>query len=149
MKNDRSDPNYVGPGVWVSIHIESSSARNKQSQESFCANVREICDKFPCLNCSEHCKSYIKNNPPEKFIGIKMLIDGKYEEIGVSIWSWTFHNSVNLRLGKPCLDWDTYQGMYIKTEKVCSEKCSLSNFSPQNKKIKNKMPTIPNNLLKM
>lgn len=123
---DRTDPEYIGPGVWVSIHIESSEARDKESQEMFCKNIRKICQNFPCLECSKHCKEYINNNPPEKFMGIKMKVDGKNEMIGLSVWSWNFHNTVNVRLGKKLMDWETYYGIYIKNNKECSKKCSLT-----------------------
>lgn len=133
--------------------MESSSAKCKNTQKFFCDNIREICAKFPCLNCSKHCKEYIHDNPPEKFIGIKMIIDEKQEELGLSIWSWTFHNSVNLRLGKPFMDWETYYGIYIKNNVNCSEKCNLSYIKEEeikyNKNFQNipNIPSIPKNLL--
>lgn len=124
---DITDPNYLGPGKWHSMHIEATNANDMESKKVFCKNVRVTCDTFPCKKCVMHCQKYIKNNPPEKFIDVKIEIDGKLECLGLSIWSWTFHNCVNFRLGKPMMDWNTYYAMYIKTESNCTHSCSLVN----------------------
>lgn len=139
---DISDPTYLGPGKWHSMHIEATNATDDESQKVFCKNVRITCETFPCNKCKGHCENYIKNNPPEKFIGVKIEVDGVMQNLGLSIWSWTFHNCVNYRLKKKIMDWDTYFGMYIKTSQNCSTSCSL--VKTENEEIdKNLIPKAP------
>ena len=126
MENkDITDPNYLGPGKWHTMHIEASNAYDFESQKIFCKNVRITCKTFPCHKCVMHCTKYIDKNPPEKFINVNIEVDGIKKPLGLSIWSWTFHNCVNFRLGKKMMDWNTYFTMYIKPESSCSHNCSI------------------------
>ena len=43
-------------------------------------------------------------------------------------WSWKFHNSVNSRIGKPVLDWDTTYNLYSDPGvMVCTKSCDQEN----------------------
>ena len=62
------------------------------------------------------------NNPFEPFENIKNA-NGK--EIGMFKWAWMFHNTVNLRLHKPFVDWTTAWEMFDTGREVCTN-CSGS-----------------------
>jgi hypothetical protein len=111
-----SDPEVFGPGMWYSIHSSSIQL----DDECFMKYIDGIIPKIPCLICREHATEYLKNNPTKDYKGIKNS-NGEY--IGMFKWSWIFHNTVNKRLGKPILDWDTAYNMFTDDSKVCSMSC--------------------------
>lgn len=122
---DRSDPEYTGPGAWSVIHVLAYNARNKEKQQQFMASMREICGKFPCINCRYHCGEYIRNHPMEDYLDLNM----NGEKLGLFVWSWKFHNCVNARLKKPIMSWDTAYNMYLEEDvenNTCSTSCSKS-----------------------
>lgn len=121
---DRTDPTYVGPGTWDLMHKKAFKVWSKQAQEDFCEFVRQICYDFNCSVCRGHCTEYIEKNPPEEYIGVKVMVDGKALPLALFAWTWKFHNAVNSRLGKPLMSWDTAYSIYSTNEiKACSSKC--------------------------
>lgn len=129
---DNSDPKYIGPGYWDYIHRFSFNAKTIDKQKQMAVTIREICNNFPCKTCSGHCKEYIEKHPPEDFIGLKMEIYGKTEMLGMFVWSWKFHNTVNIRLNKPLMSWETAYNLYsygntLACGKNCAEAGSKNN----------------------
>jgi len=124
---DHTDPEYVGPGTWNSIHRLAFKARTKHLQQNFVETMKEICQSFPCVNCQYHCSEYIKNHPIEEFVDISIDINDEKLPLGLFVWSWKFHNSVNARLKKPLMSWDTAYNLYSDdSHLVCSETCNHS-----------------------
>lgn len=122
----------IGPPTWNLIHKLAYEARTKEEQLFFIKAMKIICQQFPCKVCYGHCKTYIKEHPMEKVLNVK-LTNG--EKLGLFMWTWKMHNSVNVRLGKPIVSWETaleiYSHDYIKrnNEDYCSE-CSGDGKSP-------------------
>lgn len=120
----RSDPKIVGPGKWDIIHTEGFKAKTNESQRRFIELVEEICREFKCEVCHGHCTKYIKDHPPSNYIGKEFEFEGVKEKLGMFVWSWEFHNSVNIRLGKPHMNYETAYYMY-STEEKCQQVCGL------------------------
>lgn len=120
---DITDPTYVGPGTWNIIHRFARRATTPSLENQFIEMMKIICQEFPCKVCRGHCTEYITNNPLEQYKGIK---DDK-ELIGMFLWSWKFHNAVNLRLKKPLMSWETAINLYspeAANSDTCSSKCT-------------------------
>jgi hypothetical protein len=117
---DSTDPKYIGPGVWNTIHRQAYGANTPSKQQQFIIFMKDTCYNFPCTVCRGHCTEYIKNNPLEVYIG--STVDDK--PLGLFIWSWKFHNAVNARLKKPIMSWNTAITLYSESnDKVCSLSC--------------------------
>lgn len=128
---DRTDPKYVGPGTWDVIHRRSFKARTRKTQLEFIILMKDICDGFPCHVCRGHCKEYIKNHPLEEYLEVMIDINGKRLALGLFVWSWKFHNSVNTRLKKPIMSWETAYNIYSDKENlVCSKNCLEADGAP-------------------
>ena len=83
----------LGNATWLYLHTMSKYyAENptEEEQKRMIDLINNIAYFFPCKNCSEHFKEYIKLNSPN-VISNKTLM----------LWMCTFHNDVNKRLGKP------------------------------------------------
>lgn len=112
----------VGPGIWFLIHKKALLATTMPEQLSFINFITEICTIFPCENCVEHCKTYMVDNPPSNNLG--MISKEKEEQIGMFVWSWNFHNDVNIKLGKKVVDWPTAYNMYATKKSLCNKVCT-------------------------
>lgn len=104
-------------GTWDSIHKMAAwydlvcPLSPAEKQKMFGSQVRYQIDHLICGTCVAHGQKYVQDNPPEQEIP--------------SIWAWRFHNTVNRRLNKPELDWDTCKSMYLSQNhsQVCSADC--------------------------
>jgi len=124
---DNTDPKYIGPGTWNTIHRYAYKSRLPSEQKNFINFMKEICSGFPCTVCRGHCVEYIKNNPMEDYIDVSVDILGEKIILGLFIWSWKFHNAVNARLKKPVMSWDTAYNLYSDKEGlICSSSCTES-----------------------
>lgn len=145
---DSTDPKYIGPGVWNTIHKQAYLAQTPSKQQQFIIFMKDTCYNFPCKVCRGHCTEYIKNNPLENYLG--STVDGKL--LGLFVWSWKFHNTVNARLKKPIMSWETAVTLYSESDdKVCSLSCleaddinenistaiKPTNYTPLNKILRN------------
>ena len=129
---DITNPEYVGPGSWNIIHRLSFKAQSKEKQLYFIEFMKELCQGFPCNVCRGHCIEYIKNHPMEEYLGVTIEINNQPVHLGMFIWAWKFHNSVNKRLNKPIMSWDTAYNFYSQSDLVCSSHCMNSNQPPDN-----------------
>jgi len=117
-----ADPTKVGPGTWFSMHRMAIKAKTPEKKQAFIEFINDICDNFKCLKCRGHCQAYIKTNPPSEFMNIKDEKTG--EDIGMFKWSTVFHNAVNVRLGKPVMDYATAYSLYADADfGVCAKDC--------------------------
>lgn len=94
----------LGPGIWFLIHMESLFCQDKYKFIDF---IYRLAENFPCARCKVHFKEYLLENPPEDYM--------RFED-GLFIWSWKFHNSVNKRLRKPLIDYNTALKMYLDSK---------------------------------
>lgn len=138
---DHTDPAYIGPGIWYAYTKDAFNANNSDKQKAWCKRMRDLCENFPCKVCSGHCKEYIKNSPPEEYIGVIIEIQGKKRELGLFIWIWKFHNAVNLRLKKSIMSWDTAYNMYSgEKETICTKACEDAENATEYKEVKGNKP---------
>lgn len=111
------DPNVWGPGVWFSIHTTAVWADTRVKSKIFYDWIRNIQATLPCMQCKEHMKKYLEDNPPEKAPDL-------------FVWSWEFHNAVTRRKNKeentkkPEMDYQTAKKLYINGEiSNCTDDC--------------------------
>lgn len=104
------DPKIVGPGIWFVIHNKAVHAVTAEKKVKFIDFITELAETFPCTICKEHMTKYIKNHPISSFTNI--IDNGR--DIGMFKWTWIFHNSVNTRLRKSYMDWNSACNMYLK-----------------------------------
>lgn len=147
---DITDPTYVGPGTWNIIHRFARKAITSQLEIQFIEMMKIICKEFPCKVCRGHCTEYISNNPMEQYKNIK---EDK-ELVGMFLWSWKFHNAVNLRLKKPIMSWETAYNLYPidinnNNDTTCNSKCMEADNNNNNttevksSKTNNKVQYVP------
>lgn len=117
-----SNPEKIGPGFWVHLHIRARRAQTEESKNSFIDDMYLLSVEFPCGKCRNHIKAYLENHPFDEYFN---LVNDKGDQIGMSKWLWQFHNAVNARLGKPLMDWETCWEMYDTNREVCTN-CSGS-----------------------
>jgi hypothetical protein len=115
-----SDPKYIGPGTWFTIHLKARHSDNVAKKADFVDFMWMIAKDFKCKDCSEHCRKYLEAHPIQQYYDVK---SSSGEEIGCFKWSWMFHNAVNARLNKPIVDWTTAYGMYFTDVSVCEVGC--------------------------
>lgn len=119
---DITDPTFIGPGIWFEIHSKTFRANTRNLQIEVIREIKDIINNFPCENCKAHAQQYLKNHPPEEYIDI--YVDNM--NLGLFVYCWRFHNSVNARLNKPIMSWDTAFDLYNVTEEkkgMCSKSC--------------------------
>lgn len=86
--------------LWENIHTNAAKATTSQQYKPFYTWIRSLSNQILCGKCKQHMITYIESNPPEKHNNPFM-------------WSWEFHNDVNLRLGKPIMDYSTAVIKYL------------------------------------
>ena len=110
------DPIYIGPGIWYIIHSQAlSDLYHEENKEEYVLLINSIADNFPCDLCKIHFKQYIKEHPIEDYFNIKLTDIDNSDNIGLFYWSWKYHNSVNTRLGKDILSFNTALSIYKKS----------------------------------
>lgn len=121
---DHTDPKYIGPGTWNLIHRLAFKARTHEQQLEYIPIMKETCFGFNCSVCRGHCTEYISNHPLEEYLDVLIDINGEKIPLGMFLWTWKFHNAVNIRTKKPVMSWDTAFNLYSQTESlVCSKNC--------------------------
>lgn len=103
------DQQTLGPGQWFTIHKMAKRAVTEEKKRRFVDFMNDVCEEMRCNRCKDHMSVYMKNNSFSPYWNYHD-VDGT--QIGMFKWSWIFHNSVNLRLNKPYIDWDTAKKMY-------------------------------------
>ena len=116
-----SNPKTLG-ALWFSIHILARHADTPERKSQFIDYMYLLSVEFPCGKCRSHIQEYLKNHPFDPFMN---MVNEKGEDVGMFKWSWMFHNTVNLRLHKPFVDWDTAWEMFDTGREVCTN-CSGS-----------------------
>ena len=115
-----SNPNYVGPGVWFSMHVAAANAKDEISKESFKWLVNVIINNFKCEACKLHAKEYLAYHPIDEMRDFKM----NGEDVGMLYWSWLFHNAVNFNTKKGQFEWTTCYNIYKNPGfMVCAKDC--------------------------
>jgi hypothetical protein len=102
-----------GPSAWKFLHAmsfaypENPSAEHKQAVLNLFASLKYL---LPCGECCAHyCSSYDSDT-------LKKSLGSKDE---FSKWLVDFHNSVNLRLGKPIYEYNDARQYFLSEEASC------------------------------
>ena len=95
------DPSVVGPDIWKEIHNLAIDVVDQKSEEIFTKYIEDISNNFPCGMCKKHINKYIKSHP----------FPGEYTKYFK--WSWIFHNTVNVRIGKNYIPWNKVLSIYL------------------------------------
>ena len=121
---DHTDPKYIGPGKWHDIHQMAWRAQNKAGEDMFKTFMIDTCENFPCSTCKTHCTQYMLDHPMKNYEDVLVEVGTERVPLGLFVWAWKFHNTVNARLNKPQMSWDTCYNMYSgKPGLVCSKAC--------------------------
>lgn len=125
MAPDDVKPLY--PGLWHALHLAGAHAVDESGMRFFKRLVDIYCKSFPCVKCREHLRKFRDNHPLTQYVSMKE--NGR--EVGMAQWTWLLHNSVNRRLGKPEMSWDTFSRIWLQTGEddgfnvpSCSKNCS-------------------------
>jgi hypothetical protein len=86
-----TQPEVFGPGYWAVIHSDAKRAQTYEQRLRFIEEMRPRLASLPCRICRDHALAYLDSHPMENFLHI---------EDGMFLWTFYFHNDVNLRLGK-------------------------------------------------
>lgn len=116
-----SNPATLG-AIWWVIHIKAKHATTPELKSEFIDFMYLLSIEFPCGKCRSHIQEYLRDHPFDPFMNI---VNEKGEDVGMFKWSWIFHNSVNMRIHKPYVDWETAWEMFDTGREVCTN-CSGS-----------------------
>jgi FAD-linked sulfhydryl oxidase len=104
---DRTAPkNEWGPRGWAWLHTQAINYPenpSKRDQLLMFTQYWAFIISLPCARCRLHAVQYTRNTPPN--------LTGSS---GFQTWAWKFHNSVNHRLGKPCMSPEEYRAAYAE-----------------------------------
>lgn len=97
--------------LWVQIHKKAASSKTEFEKKDFANYMRNIYHQASCPICKGHLGRFMTEVPFTDFWNItEPLLNG--EDVGMSKWSWTLHNDVNRRIGKPLMPWRQYLSIY-------------------------------------
>jgi hypothetical protein len=116
-----TNPKLYG-AVWTIMHLMAKHANTDEKKKEFMNFLYLLSVEFPCGNCRNHIQAYLHEHPFEPFMN---MINEKGEDIGMFKWSWMFHNTVNARIHKPIMEWETAYHMYDTGHEICTN-CSAS-----------------------
>lgn len=110
-----TNPVYLGPGYWASWHLKSLHSDTKDKKIEVARNIALDISNFPCLKCKKHAKEYVSRNPLIEAVKDK-------DPYSMFIWTFKFHNEVNLRIGKKVFGLEEAKNMWLNLEK-CTDDC--------------------------
>lgn len=113
--NSLGRPSTFGPGGWGGLHTMAKWANTKERVDIFITYAQVIVYTLLCLECRKHATNYFNDNHPSQYALVK---DCRGRLVGMFLWSWRFHNTVNVRLGKPIIDFDTAFNMYPEYDQI-------------------------------
>jgi hypothetical protein len=121
-----ADPKYIGPGVWVSWHRKTLLTDTKRKKSEVARSIALDISVFACAKCRNHAKEYVRSHP---------LLPAVESTDPLSLFKWTvdFHNAVNLRLGKPMINWQKAEKMW-SGENICVGDCGMEEEEKKDEK---------------
>jgi hypothetical protein len=119
IKKKISNPASFGPGIWYCIHRMARDATTEEKKIKFQEFIENIIVNLPCSTCTEHAVKYYSTNPLDRY----WSIDENGTDIGLFRWAWQFHNTVNARLNKPLVSWDSAKMLFLQEDGICTTDC--------------------------
>lgn len=102
------DAEVWGPGAWLFLHSvtmtypEKPGEMEKQFYKNFFVNLGNV---LPCPTCSEHYNKNLAEMPIDEHLSSRRsLVE----------WLIEMHNRVNIKNGKPTLNYDEVMQIYYK-----------------------------------
>jgi hypothetical protein len=108
-------PNEWGRHAWTWLHYASfglPETPTPAEQAAALAQLHALSSLLPCSACRDHYRAMLAASPPEPHVGsgeafARYIVD--------------LHNRVNVRLGKPEVDFEAARAMY--GDALCSDDC--------------------------
>ncbi len=112
------NPSVWGDGTWLFLHhgsLAASKIIDSAAAEKYWNFIEGLPLMLPCKDCSRHASNYI-DSARQRRREICASRDGLLQ------FFVDFHNSVNLRTGKPSITVDQVKSMLDNRAKVCRVK---------------------------
>jgi len=107
---------------WIDIHSLSANIKTKSDNTYILKSICIIIDSIHCNKCREHAMAYLKENNPKKSFDVK---DENGVYVGLFNYFYDFHNTVNIRIGKPYMNYETAKEMYYTKSEACEDFCGI------------------------
>lgn len=114
---------YDGSHIWEKIH-DTALDYDGLDPESTKQIIMSYIDSIECELCHAEANKYIDQNP----IMLK-------NSMALQQWAFTFHNTVNIRIGKEKMTPLNYQKLYFPREKMSFDEYKQKFAAPHNKSI--------------
>ena len=102
-------PDYIGPGIWYMLHSLAIDSETNNDYDFFVKLLTKTVNNLGCKYCKKHGLEYLSRNNPNLIN--KNLTPSQYIN--------KFHNTVNIRLGKPIYSLDKSREMFKNICKSC------------------------------
>lgn len=129
------NPNYVGPGLWYSIHSITANAKTPEEKKDAIRYIRNLQSNFPCGECKIHFGNYLSTHSPES------TLNGNEESL--FLWSFNFHNAVNHRLKKPQVSYEDAKKIFYTNSEFCMSDCGSDDKTPSHSSSSKKPRIVP------
>jgi hypothetical protein len=114
------DPKVDGRGIWHIYNIKAIQATTDVLKVRFFEEMTWLSLNYPCEKCRNHMQGYIKDNPFNRYTDVSW--NGK--DIGCFKWIHGLHNSVNKKLNKPIMSFESAYNIFDPTNiKPCESGC--------------------------
>lgn len=100
------DPRVFGPHLWFVIHMVANNYPKKptfEDQQLAKRFIESLPITIPCEHCASFARMWIISNEYESKV---------HSRIALQQYFWKFHNDVNIKIGKPILQWKDYFKIY-------------------------------------
>lgn len=126
------DSTLDGRGIWNIYNIKAIQAQTEELKNAFFEEMTWLSVNYPCKKCRNHMQKFIQGNPYEMF----MYIFKGNKDIGCFKFIWSLHNSVNEKLGKPLMDFETAWNLFDpEIIRPCTAGCDDEEEDKQEKKV--------------
>lgn len=96
-----------GPSTWTLFHTLAEKVKEENFNEilpDLLTMIKRICMNLPCPDCSAHAVQIMSKVTPNQFTSKESL----------KIFLFHFHNSVNVRTGKPVFTFEELNSKYSR-----------------------------------
>jgi hypothetical protein len=127
----------VGTGIWFCLGLMSVNCITEEDRKYFINFMKTLSDVFPCKECGEHFREYIKKHPLED---IKAMTPSDYDDYNKNSsfsYIYDFHNVVNRRLKKRIWSYTDAIEYYANLDNFVCTDCGHSNNTDKSNTDKN------------
>ncbi len=126
------DPAHYS-GIWFSIHTTAKYATTPETKKAACVQLRNLHKDFRCPKCKAHFGNHLVRSPPEDTV-----FEG---EDALFVWTVSFHNDVNTRIGKKALTLEEARQIFYTVNQFCSAACEDTEDMPEEPRLKLPLPS--------